>query len=181
MIRDLGAESLALHCIRDRSIARGADEASSSRGHREPPLLQCEHCDLETLAFLAQQVFLRHARVLQTEVAGVAGANAHLAVNRARGKTFHRALDDEAGHPGVIALAPLLFISPAKEEKVVSRVGKTDPHLLAIQPVLVAFAARRRARADDIRTDARFRQTVGREFLAFGLWHEGLLVRLFIA
>ena len=43
----------------------------------------------------------------------------------------------------MIAISALLFIGPAKEKKVVGRVGETDPHLLTVQNIFVAFAPRR--------------------------------------
>ena len=79
----------------------------------------------------------------------------------------------------MIALASLLFIGPAEEEKVVGDIGETDPHLLAIQNVFIAFASRSRARADNVRAGARFSQPIGRKLLALGLRHQILLLLLF--
>ena len=81
----------------------------------------------------------------------------------------------------MITLSLLLFIGPAKEQKVVSRIGETDPHLLAIQNVFVTFAPRRRTRADDVRARARLSQTVSRQLFAFRLRHQILLLLLFRA
>src|SRR5205085_5085215 len=99
------------------------DYASRSRGHGVAPLLQGEHRDLEALALLADHVLGGHADLLQGEVAGVARAYAHLAVNRPRREPLHPALDDEAGHACVVALPSLLLVRPAEEEEVVGHVG----------------------------------------------------------
>src|SRR5205823_924268 len=117
--------------------------ASSSRSNRVSSLLEREHRDLEAFALFAQAIRCRHARVLKRKIARVAGANAQLAVNCSGSETLHAALYDETGHSRMIAFATLLFIAPTKEKKVVGRVCQADPHLFAIQNILIAFASRR--------------------------------------
>src|SRR5712692_2558616 len=179
MIRDLRAECFALVCISHGRITRGANHSGGAGGDGESSLFQCEHSDLEAFAFFADQVFFRHAHVLQRKVSGVAGANAELAVNRSRSEASHGALDDEAGHAGVITLATLLFVSPAKEKEVISHIGETDPHLLAIQNVFVAFAPRRRARAHHIRARAGLSQSIRCELFSLCLRREIFLFLFF--
>src|SRR6266571_5378502 len=122
MIRDLRAESLALVRISNRRIARGTNHSGGARSHRESSLLERKHCDLEALAFFANQVFLRHPHILQRKVSGVSGADAQLAVNCSRSESLHASLNDEAGHARMVAFSPLLFLGPAKEKKIVGRV-----------------------------------------------------------
>src|SRR6266446_1513323 len=132
MVRDLGAECLALVRVSDRRITRSANHSRGAGGDSKPSLLERKHRYLETFAFFADQVFFRHTCVLEREVACVARANAELAVNRSRSESFHSTLYDETGHSRMIAVPPFLFICPAKEKKIVGRVSETDPHLLAV-------------------------------------------------
>src|SRR5215467_3257070 len=101
MMRDRGAESFPLVGISDRGVARRANHASGAGCDREPALLEREHGNLKSLAFFTDEVPLRHAHVLERKISGIARADAELAVNRARGETGHRALDNETRHAGV--------------------------------------------------------------------------------
>src|SRR5438270_12575462 len=98
MIRDLGAECLALVRVSDRRITRSANHPRGASSHGKPSLLERKHRYLETFAFFADQIFFGHAYVLERKVPGVSGANAELAVNCARSESFHPALNDETGH-----------------------------------------------------------------------------------
>src|ERR1044072_4677523 len=181
MVGYLRPERLALQSIRHGRVARGTDDAGRARRHRVAPLLQSEHRYLEALALLANHVLGRHAHVLQREVAGVARADAELAVDGARSEAGHRAFDDEAGHATVVALATLLFIRPAEEEEVVGHIGERNPHLLAVQDPLVALAPRGRARADPVPPRAPVAPTAGRELFALRLRYEVLALLLLCA
>src|SRR6185503_5092652 len=103
MVGDLSAEGFALVGVSDRSIPRCPNYSSRARSHREPSLLESKHCDLKAFTFLTDEVFFRHSHVLQTEIAGVAGPDAQLCVNRSRGKTLHASLNNKARHSGMIA------------------------------------------------------------------------------
>src|SRR5215510_5446884 len=181
MVRDLRAECLAGVCIGNGSVARSADHARRARSNRVTTLLQREHRDLEALTFFTNHVLLGHTYVLQRKITRIAGPYAELAVNRSRREPLHGALDDKTRHAGVIALASLLFIGPAKEKKVVGDVGQTDPHLLAIQDPLVTVTSCRRTCSHDIGTGARLSQTIGRDLFASCLGHEIFLLLLFAA
>ena len=63
-----------------------------------------------------------------------------LAVDRAAGKSGHRALDDEAGNPGMVPYLLLFLICPAEEKEMIRNVRERDPHLLAVQYPIVPIA-----------------------------------------
>src|SRR5215210_2465793 len=130
MVGDLGAESFALERVSHRSIARGPDYSRRTSSDGVTSLLQSKHRDLKTFALFADPISRRHTHVLQRKITGVASANAELAVNRPGSEALHAALDYEARHARVIALAPFLFVSPTKEKEVVGDIRETDPHLL---------------------------------------------------
>ena len=65
VICDSGAERFALISISDRSVAGGADDSGSARGHRESSLLQGEHSYLESFAFFPHEILLWNAHVLE--------------------------------------------------------------------------------------------------------------------
>src|SRR5437870_7887024 len=98
MVRDLGAEGLALVGVCDRGIPRGANHSRRARGHGKSSLFEREHRNLKAFAFFANQVGFRDAHILQTEITSVAGADTELSMYRSRGESFHAAFDDEARH-----------------------------------------------------------------------------------
>ena len=81
MVRDLGAERLALVRVSNRRITRSANYSRGAGGDSKSSLLERKHRDLETFAFFADEVCFRNAHVLQRKISGVAGANSHLPVN----------------------------------------------------------------------------------------------------
>src|SRR6476659_6886651 len=95
MVCDLGAEGFAFKRVSDRRVTRSANDSSCAGRDCVTTLFKCEHRNLETLAFFANQVFFGHAHILQRKSAGVAGTNTQLAVNGARGETLHRTLNNE--------------------------------------------------------------------------------------
>src|SRR6185503_13611998 len=99
--------------------------------------------------------------ILEREVACIAGTNSKLAVDSAGRKPFHRALDDETRHSTMIPVSSLLFIGPAKEQKIIGDIGQADPHLLTIQHPLIAISSSCRSRAHHVRACAWFSQPVG--------------------
>src|SRR5438132_2815084 len=167
MVRDLGAECLPLVRVSNRRITRSANHSRGAGGHSKPSLLERKHRDLKTFAFFADQILFWHAYVLERKVSSIAGANAELAVDCSRSESFHTTLNDETGHSCVIPIPSFLFVCPAKEKKIVGSVGETDPHLLAVQNVLIAFAPSRGARAHDVRSGAWLSQSVSPYFLPF--------------
>src|SRR5262249_54955238 len=139
VLRDLDAEGPSLLRVLDARVAAGADEAGRAGRHRETPLIEREHRDLEPLAFLAEQVLRRHLDVVHLEVAGIARENAPLLLERAAREPLEGALDDEGADARRVLQLLLLRIRPAEDEEVVGDVGERDPHLLAREMVAITF------------------------------------------
>ncbi len=64
-VRDRLALNLARIRIRHRRIAGRADDAGRSRRNRVTSILEREHRDLESFAFLPEHVLFRNPNVLQ--------------------------------------------------------------------------------------------------------------------
>src|SRR5207302_724783 len=80
VLPDRLTERLALAGIFDRALQARADDPTRPGGDREAPLIERVHRDLETLAFLADQILRRNLDVLEEELTGRAAARELLAV-----------------------------------------------------------------------------------------------------
>ncbi len=106
-------------------------------------------------ADLAQHVLHRHLAVVEDQWRGGRAANAHLLLFRAHGKAGEVLLHQEGRE--------LLAIDLRKDGKQVREVGVGDPHLLAVQDVVLAIGRQHRlgAAVQRVRAAGAFRQRVG--------------------
>ena len=96
-LADRLAEGLALVGVLDAGVEAGAGEPDRAGADGEAALVDAAHGDLEALALLADAVLDRDADVVEGELAGVASADAQLALDRAGRETLHAALEHEGG------------------------------------------------------------------------------------
>ena len=79
-------------------------DAQGLSGNADPAAVQGGHGDLEALALLAQQVLLGHLHVVEVQLAGGGGADAHLVVVLLKGEALPALFHDKGGDaPGADA------------------------------------------------------------------------------
>src|SRR5512143_3768141 len=94
---------------------------------------------MKSLADISQYVFSGDFDILHGNPAGVAGAHAKLAVDRAGGHAGKSAFDDEGSEAAMIARFLLLEVGPGKDEEIIGDIGEADPHLFAVENIPVSF------------------------------------------
>ena len=158
--------------IRHRCFQGCPDAPGRACGDGVPGVVQRRHGDLEAFAFLAEAVFHRNWRVVEGNPAGVAGVHAQLAVDGAGGYAGEAPLDDERRD----APMPFLRVGLGEDQEVVGHVRQGDPHLLAVEDVDVPLTAGPGAHPGHVGARARLGEAVARDFFAFGLGDEVLLL-----
>ena len=88
VLADLDAERLSLARIFRAGIAARADQAGRAGRHRQPPLIERKHRNLESLARLSDEVLFRHLDAVHLEETRVAGEDAPLLRQRAARKSL---------------------------------------------------------------------------------------------
>ena len=154
-VRDALAESLALFGIGNRILQRSARAADAARAQLEAAYVQNVERDDVAFADLAEHVLHRHLAIVQDERRGGRAADAHLLFFRADGEAREIFLDQERGE--------LLAIDFGEDGEQVGEVGVGDPHLFAVQDVVLAVGRKHGAGAAVHRVGAAgaFRKRVG--------------------
>jgi hypothetical protein len=88
----------ALLGVAQRSFVGALRHAQAQRGDRDAPAVENLQAVDEAFAFLAEQVFRRHAAIGENNFARVAGAQAELVFFFAGTKAGRSLLDDEGGN-----------------------------------------------------------------------------------
>jgi hypothetical protein len=110
--------------------------------------------DLEALTLVAQETIRGDARVVEEHRAGVRGAEAELTLLSSRANTRIAAFEDERRDRAV---------ELREHDRDLGDAAVRHVDLLAVQDVLVALAARRRADRREIRARMRLRERDRRE------------------
>ena len=124
------AESLALLGVGDGMLQRGARAADAARAQLEAADVENVEGDDVAFADVAENVLHRHLAVVQDERRSGRAANAHLLFFVADGEAGEILLDQERGE--------LLAVNFGEDGEQVGEVGVGDPHLLAVQDVVLA-------------------------------------------
>ncbi len=170
MAAEIHAERLALAGVVQGSLQTGLNEPHRAGCHGVAPVVQRTHGDLEPFSLVAEQIPDGHMHVLAVYPASVAGAHAQLAVNAAGGHAREVPLDDETADTAIGRLGPRVRLG--EEQEVVGHVRQADPHLLAVEDVVVAFAAGGGAERGHIGARAGLAQREGGDLLASRLGNQ---------
>ncbi len=172
MPADLLAERLALAGVLERRVEARPGQADRARRDGVAAVVDSAHGDLEALALLADAVLQRHAHVVEVDLAGIAGVDAELALDRARGQTGHAPLDDERADATVF-LRP---VERGEDQEVVGDVGQADPDLGAVEDVRVAVTTGGRGQAGGVGAGTGLGQPERGQLLALRLGREETLL-----
>ena len=129
-VGDALAEGLALLGVGDGMLQRSARAADAACAQLEAADVQNVEGDDVSFADLAEHVLHRHLAVVQDERRGGRAADAHLLFFGADGEAGEVLLDQEGGE--------LLAVDLGEDGEQVGEVGVGDPHLLAVQDVVLA-------------------------------------------
>ena len=157
VLEDGLAHRLTLEGILDRLVHRAASDSDGSDGDGGTSVIEGSHGNLEAIALLAEAVLLGDHDVLKGEATGVRAALAEVDLLPADGQTLGVGLDDESGHS--LVARSRVGLGQNKEPVGLARVG--DPHLGAVEDVLVALLHGGGADAGDIGSSARLSHTIG--------------------
>ena len=135
-IGDDFVERLPLLGIADGIFKRDPASAHAHCAQLEAADVQDVEGDQMTLADFAQQIFNGHFAVVQNDWASGGAANAHLVLFRAHRESGKILLYQEGGE--------FLAIDLREYGEQVGESGVGDPHLLAIQNVVLAIGGERR-------------------------------------
>ena len=156
VLGDRLAEGLAHLGIFGRELQRAFRHPDAARGHVDAPELQSAGRLIEALAFdAADQVLLRHAIVLEHQLAGIDRLVAELFQLAADGEALLLGRDEQA-HALVARLRLGIGLHQQREAAPLDAVG--DPRLGAVDDVAVAVAPGRRADALQVRAGVGLRQ-----------------------
>jgi hypothetical protein len=97
LLADGTAELDALLGVFHRRVKGSLGDAQSLGRDADAPAVQSGHGDLEALALLAQEIFLRDLHVVEDELAGGGGTDAHLVVVVAEGEALPALFENEGG------------------------------------------------------------------------------------
>ena len=111
-------------------LQRGARAADAACTQLEAAHVQDVEGDDVSLADVAEHVLDRHLAVVEDERRGGRAADAHLLLFGADGEAGEVFLDQERGE--------LLAVNLGEDGEQVGEVGVGDPHLLAVQDVVLA-------------------------------------------
>src|SRR6266487_2223474 len=115
-------------------------------------MVYVQHVESNVMSFadFSKHVFERHLAIIKDERAGGRPTNAHLVFFGSNRKTWKVALDDERRE-----FLPIHF---GEDDEQVSKPRIGDPHLLAIQQVILAIGGKRSLRAaiERVRSRRRF-------------------------
>src|SRR5436190_8746732 len=136
VLPDRLAESAALLRVAKRHLERALGDAGAARGDVDAAELEAAGSLHEALALdAAEQVLLRHAVVVEAQLAGVDGAVAHL-LQLAVDVEARALLGDEHAHALVARLGVGVGLDQQQRHVAVQAVG--DPGLRAVDDVVVA-------------------------------------------
>src|SRR5713101_7727114 len=127
------AEGLAFASVFHRCIKAGADRARRAGGDREAPVVEAAHCDLETVALIADPVLLGHLDVGHEDRAHVTRPDAEAILDwfgSQRWPTF-----GAVEHEGGDAAASGLWVCLGENEQEVGGVRVRNPHLFSVEHV----------------------------------------------
>src|ERR1039458_4784117 len=133
------AERLALLGVADAVLEAVARPPHTSRTQLEAPDVQNVKRDMVPLANLAQQVLHRHLAIGQNQGAGGRAADAQLMLFGANRETRRLAFDQEG--------RKLLAIHLGEYREQIGEAAVGDPHLLAVEDVVLPVGRKHRPRA----------------------------------
>src|SRR5664280_255452 len=175
VLRDRLAERRPLGCVLDGLVHGAAGQAHGPRRDRRTRVVEGAHRDLEAVAFLAKEVLRRDLHVLERDPPRVAGALPEVLLLLPDGDAGRLSRDDEARHSPVLGGR----VRVGEKEVPVRDAGIRDPHLLAVDHVVVADPLRKGPDADHVGAGPRLGHAVsGEEGLARQPAEELLLLLL---
>ena len=127
------AKGMAFFRIADGLFQTGFDDAHSSCRHSVTGVIQGAHGNLEAFPLFPQAVADRNPHVEHADPSGVAGPDSHLALNGASAQALPAAFQNKGADPS----RSFAGIRLGKDQEAVSDIGQCDPHLLAIEDVIV--------------------------------------------
>ena len=172
-VGDHFAESLALLGVADGVFQRNARAAHAHGAQLEAADVQNVEGDDVALADFAEQVFHRHLAIVQNQRAGGRAANAHLVLFGADGESGKVPLDQKCGE--------LFAVDLGEDGEQVGEAGVGDPHLFAVEDVVLAVGRKLGAGAaiQGVGAGRGFREGIGADDLAGGQPRQILLLLLF--
>jgi hypothetical protein len=162
IVKDALAERLAVAGVFDGLVDDGFMRLEAGRGAPQPLLLELHHLVGEALALLADAIALRHPHIVEENLRGIGRAHAHL-VEFARDLDalgLHRHADQRL----VAVLRPVAGVGEQADPVGLDAVG--DPHLAAVDDVIVAIGARMGFDRRHVRSGARLGDTDARHRIA---------------
>ena len=150
------AELLALARVRHGMVQRAARQADHLRADGDAPFVQRLDGDLVALAHGADHVLLRHAAVVQNQLAGGRSANAQLVFFLAHLESRKLALDQKRRDAAVSGIR--IGVGEQQEQSRFGGVG--DPQLAAGEQKMVARIHRARGQRERVRSRSGFGKRV---------------------
>jgi hypothetical protein len=150
---------------------------SAMGGDQRARVVEGLHGDLEALALAAEQVLGGNLDVLEGDAAGVARPLPHVVLLLADGDTGRLGVDDEAAH----ALVAGVRVGLGEHEEPRGVAGAGDPHLLAVEDVLVALLDGRGLDRSNVGAGVRLGDAVGAQQRRLGEGPKPLLLLRLVA
>ena len=136
------AELDALLGILHRRLKGPLGDAQRLGRDADAPAVQRAHGNFKPHALLAQQILLRHMHVVEVELAGGGGADAHFIVVRLEGEALPALFHDKGGDaPGADARR-----GDGKDHIGVRLAAVGDEDFLAVEQVIISLVLRHRLR-----------------------------------
>ena len=143
-----------LFAVGQRGFKRGARHAQGLRGNADAPALQARQGNAQTQAFFADEVFCRHAAVVEDDLRRVAGVLAHLVFNARHCVTWSVGRHDESAD----ALLACSLVGDRHDDGDVAVFATGDELFDAVQHVVVTLQHGRGPQATGFAAHLRFGQ-----------------------
>ena len=157
-VLELGDGSAELAPILDvlhRLVDGTLGDAQCLSGDADAPTVQGHHGNLEALVELAQQVLLGHFHVLEHQLAGGGGADAHFLLVTAEAEALHALLQEEGGD----ALVARGLVGHGEHHVYVGHLAIGDEDLGAVEQPVIPFVLRGSTLHGGVGAGAGFEQT----------------------
>ena len=162
-------------CILNRSLISALCDTKSLCCDTDSSAIQGGHGDFKALSLFAQKIFLWNLHVIEQELCGCRGTNAHLVIMVAEGEAFPALFHDKSTD----SLCADSWSGNCKYNVNISFTAVGDKDFFSIQKIIIPAELRRGLCASGIGAGIGFRQTERTDLLPFGQRNQIFLFLLF--
>ncbi|MNV41332.1 hypothetical protein D3C71_1329660 [compost metagenome] len=163
--------------VRHHHVHGRSHQAERTTGEHHALIVQTGHQHLDATADHTEHVGFGYFAILEDQLAGVGAAHAELVQLLRRGKALHALFDQERGD----ALGAAIRIGLGIDHQHIGIRAVGDPHLVAVEHVVITALVRAQLHRDHVRAGARFAHRQRADQLAAAQAGQVALLLIFVA